>query len=228
MGDLAIAKMIFELEEKIDLEVPKTNEILDKLSEKVRGKRGKTGDRGEKGDRGERGKEGKVGKSGKNGKDGKKGDRGERGSDGLDGKDGKDGVDGKDGSPDTPEQVRDKLSSLRGENRLDANAIKGLEDMLKDLEGKINQAPKMIIGGASRFVPKVMVDDFSDQTDGETKTFYLSKAPMNINLTKVWGSDFPYILRVNTDFTISGKLLTLTSEVDAPSSGATLIVEYYV
>lgn len=34
--------------------------------------------------------------------------------------------DGKDGSPDTPYEIRDKLASLRGNERLDAKAIKNL------------------------------------------------------------------------------------------------------
>lgn len=58
---------------------------------------------------------------------------GKNGKDGLNGKDGRDGLDGADGldgSPDTPAQVRDKLSSLKGDKRLDKSAIKGLEDII--------------------------------------------------------------------------------------------------
>ena len=40
--------------------------------------------------------------------------------------DGKPGEKGKDGSPDTPAQVKDKLESLKGDDRLDAKAIKNL------------------------------------------------------------------------------------------------------
>src|SRR3990167_4199614 len=58
-------------------------------------------------------------KDGKNGRDGL---RGERGSS------------GKSGSPDTPKIIVNKLESLEGEERLDASAIKGLEDFLKDLK----------------------------------------------------------------------------------------------
>lgn len=45
---------------------------------------------------------------------------------GVDYFDGKDGENGKDGSPDTAEQLRDKLETLEGEERLDAKAIKNL------------------------------------------------------------------------------------------------------
>lgn len=53
------------------------------------------------------------------------------GIDGKDGKDGADGLDGKDGSPDTPEEVRDKLETLQGEERLDASAIKNLPSLIE-------------------------------------------------------------------------------------------------
>jgi len=71
----------------------------------------------QKGDKGDKGKSGKDGKNGKDGLDGK---------DGIDGIDGRDGLDGKDGTEITSDQIRDKLQSLDGENRLDASAIKNL------------------------------------------------------------------------------------------------------
>lgn len=105
---------------------------------KMEGPPGKDGEPGESivGPRGERGEPGKSIK-------GDKGDRGERGPIGpkpiagidfpipKDGKDGRDGESivgppGKDGSPDTPQQVRDKLASLKGNERLDASAIKNI------------------------------------------------------------------------------------------------------
>jgi len=49
------------------------------------------------------------------------------GEDGADGVSGTNGIDGKDGSPDTAEEVRDKLETLDGEERLDVSAIKGLD-----------------------------------------------------------------------------------------------------
>jgi hypothetical protein len=100
---------------------------------------------------------------------------------------------------------------------------------LEAMQDEINKKPSVIRGWAgSRLAHVPMVDDFSDETDGSTKTFYLSKEPRRLTTTKVWGSDFPYILRYGVDFTIARKVLTLTSEVDAPTSGATLVVEYYV
>lgn len=54
------------------------------------------------------------------------------GRDGRDGLPGIPGLDGKDGSPDTPEQVRDKLETLKDEDRLDASAIKNLPQFIKE------------------------------------------------------------------------------------------------
>lgn len=63
--------------------------------------------------------------------------------DGKDGEDGKDGIGepGKDGSPDTAEVVRNKLETLRGEDRLDASAIKNLPKFIKD------KAKDLLVGG---------------------------------------------------------------------------------
>lgn len=88
-----------------------------------------------KGDRGEKGEKGKDGKDGL-GLKGERGPKGDLGRNGLDGKNGKDGVDGKEGSPDTPVQIKEKLSSLKGEDRLDKSAIKGLDEVL----GSVNRA----------------------------------------------------------------------------------------
>lgn len=108
-------------------------------------------------------------------------------------------------------------------------AIEELYELYDDLEEKIKKAGKSGGGwGGSRIAHIPLVDDFSTSTDGATKSFTLSKEPRSLTTAKVWGSDFPYILRYNTDFTIAGKTLTLTDEVDAPTSGATLICEYYV
>lgn len=92
--------------------------------------------KGEKGDKGDKGDTGPQGES-IVGPQGPQGLPGEPGLDGLDGKDGKDGVDGlpglpgRDGSPDTPTEIKTKLESLKGEERLDASAIKNLPQSVK-------------------------------------------------------------------------------------------------
>ncbi len=78
------------------------------------------------------------------GEDGKDGYTPIKGKDYFDGENGKDG---ENGSPDTPEQVRDKLETLEGENRLDASAIKNLPEFIKDdkrigFGSMLREAPK--------------------------------------------------------------------------------------
>lgn len=61
---------------------------------------------------------------------GPKGDKGERGEPG----ESVQGEAGKDGSPDSAEQVRDKLETLKENERLDKSAIKGLEGIEENIK----------------------------------------------------------------------------------------------
>lgn len=63
------------------------------------------------------------------------------GKDGVSGKDGLDGKPGKDGSPDQPQEIRNKLETLKDNERLDASAIKNLPEFIKK-KGK-----EMLVGG---------------------------------------------------------------------------------
>lgn len=122
--------------------------------------------------------------------------------------------------PKLGEKIRDGLELLQDENRLDKSAIKGLDEELL----AIRSLPRG--GGASRRVFQPYRDNFSSLTDGSTKIFYLSRAPMS-EVVFVYGTDFPRIYNPATDFTIANKVLTLTDAVVAPSQGATLLVEYF-
>lgn len=125
------------------------------------------------------------------------------------------------GSPDSPIEIVEKLESLEGDERLDKKAVKGLEEELTSIRTSISSIPR---GGGSRRVFQPYVDDLSASCDGANKTFYLSRAPLKAEATLVWGTDFPVILRPTIDFTVANKVLTLTSSVPAPSSGASLMV----
>lgn len=59
---------------------------------------------------------------------------------------GKDGADGKDGSPDTPVQIRDKLESLDGDEKLDISAIKGVDFVNTEVFNAFAQNIKTSIG----------------------------------------------------------------------------------
>lgn len=91
---------------------------------------------GPQGERGERGEVGQSGNNGRNGSDGRDGFDGIDGAPGINGKDGSDGEKGdpgENGSPDTPKEIKEKLESLKGDDRLDASAIKNLPKPGKSL-----------------------------------------------------------------------------------------------
>lgn len=119
------------------------------------------------------------------------------------------------------EDIVDKINA--SEKLIDKERIKGLEDEIKNLRKEISTKSA---GGSPRRIYQPYVDDFSGDTNGSTKIFYLSREPLKAETVLVWGSDFPIILRPTTDFTIAGKKLTLTSAVPSPSLGATLLVRY--
>lgn len=163
------------------------------------------------------------GKDGKNGKDGRNGKDGVDGRDGADGKDGKDGVDGKDGkdgSPDTGEDIIEKINTDESEKKIKREKVEGLNEELT----AIRNLPR---GGGGRRVFQPFRTDLSSSCDGSNKTFYLDRAPLDDGTIMVYGTDFPVVLRPTIDFTIANKVLTLTSAVPAPSSGATLICTYF-
>lgn len=121
--------------------------IISKLNtiEKMEGPVGPKGERGDVGEaligpRGEPGEKGDsiIGPTGERGLDGKTGPMGPIGKTGPKGSDGKSikgdaGKSGKDGSPDTAPQVRDKLSSLKDNERLDAKHIKNIPTVTREI-----------------------------------------------------------------------------------------------
>lgn len=101
-------------------------------------------------------------------------------------------------------------------------------DILKKLDDhktEIDALRKRPTGGGTRRVFQPYLDRF--QGDGSTKTFYLKREPLRTDNIEVWGTDFPIVLDPDNDFTVTGKNLTLTSEVDAPTNGAILVIKYY-
>lgn len=141
------ATPLFEILSKVVSMVQEMKIRVDNV-EKMEGPKGEKGDQGDIGLQGERGEQGPQGIAGKDGKDGKQGkmgltgpvgERGERGLQGIQGikgergEKGDTGDKGKDGSPDSPIEVRDKLSSLKGSERLDAKHIKNLPEVVREI-----------------------------------------------------------------------------------------------
>lgn len=191
-----------------------------------KGEIGEKGIKGEKGEVGSKGDVGAVGPIGPQGQKGSKGDKGESGRDGKNGKSGRDGragrdgvngKDGRDGSPDTAEEVRDKLQMLRGENRLDASAIKNLPQSIKTHSQRSTRLGR---GTGS----PLLFYDLTPQCNGVLKTFTVPSHRPNSAL--LFSTQFPVIFRPTIDYSASGSALTLTNEVSAPEAGQTLLFLY--
>ena len=132
-----------------------------------------------------------------------------------------DGKPGERGSPDTGEDIIKKINDAN--SVIDQSAIKGLEETIKQLR----KETAMKSNGVTRRIYQPYVDDLSASTNGSSKTFTLSRAPLRTGNVMVYGTDFPTILRPMIDFTVADKILTLTSAVPAPNTGATLICTYF-
>lgn len=114
---------------------------------------------------------------------------------------------------------RDGLELLQDDERLDKSAIRGLDEEIERLEGKINtQATSKPMG--MKKVPIIKRHRLTDQVDGLTRSFKLPKD--TVSVLGLWGTQFPVTFDDN-DWTVAGNVLTLTDEVGIPESGQTLI-----
>jgi hypothetical protein len=130
------------------------------------------------------------------------------------------GEQGPAGSPDTPEEVRDKLETLKGKERLHIKAIRGLR---KELNALKKVESKVIYTGASggpQGGGHVKAYDLSASLDGSTKTFTL---PAFWRIISVHSSSFPNAFRATTDYTTDADAMsiTFTSEITAGTTLAT-------
>lgn len=149
------------------------------------------------------------------------------------GKDGKDGKNGKDGKSvnertviskikeDLPQlgvAIRSALERLQGEDRLDISAIKGLNKVLtrvKELEERVPTPAKSY---------QIRTKDATAQCDGSTTLFTVGGT--HFGIMGVFGTEFPQIYRPVIDYTETKTGIQLTSQVSAPASGQTLIIQF--
>ncbi len=118
--------------------------------------------------------------------------------------------------------IRDGLELLKGDDRLDWTAIKGLKEILDRLE-KIRSAERVISASGRGHIINY---DLSSQLNGVKKTFQL---PANWTIISVVSSSFPNAFRPIIDYTFTPTSITFTNEVNAASTlaaGQTLIVIY--
>src|SRR3990167_748936 len=122
--------------------------------------------------------------------------------------------DGKDGRLIASEEIRNKLESLQGEERLDKSAIKGLEEMVKE---------RVVVRNGGPNANAVQFADLSSQCDGANKTFTTPKYRYALMLIS---TQFPVLYRPTVDFTLGNGQIILTDAVVAQASDQTFIFLY--
>lgn len=119
--------------------------------------------------------------------------------------------------PDTPRQVRDKLVSLKDDERLPITAIHGYENV----ESSLRTAHADIRNNNAFFLKyagdTVRTHDLSDFLDGSTKTFTL---PAGARVLLVISSSFPTLFRPTVDYTTTASSITFTDQIPAAALGA--------
>lgn len=230
-GDLAVLKKILEfsdsvegIEKAVAEAVAGAEKILADLEAEVERVKGiPKGDRGDDGRDGERGEPGEQGEPGRPGKDGKNGKDGNDGADGRDGLDGKDGQDGRDGSPDTPEQVRDKLASLEGEERLDKKHIKGLDEELKRIESLPRGGGGVsALGVRQAFKYIFHTEEPAGDIDGVNTTYTVQNpifAVISFSINGETVAELP-------NYTIANRSIIFSSAIPAAYNGTDFEVKY--
>jgi len=122
---------------------------------------------------------------------------------------------------DTAEELRNKLESLTGEERLDWEAIRGLSEELDTL-----RASKLGGGGGfSKIALEIhILDPYLPTGDinGVNTDFVLKKIPNPDTSLKVYLGG--QLQSLTGDYTLSSKTITFTSKI--PQTGETLLVEH--
>ena len=104
----------------------------------------------------------------------------------------------------TPEELRDKLESLKDDDRLDKSAIKGLDEELKSIRSIKGATSSGMFG-----MKQMRMVSFSFTGDDVTTVFYLPKEPGAKGLA-IWAYYQGQHLQKGTHFTVSNKTFTCT------------------
>lgn len=133
-------------------------------------------------------------------------------------------TDGKDAVVDEDEIVKKLIKFIKKKKVLDVNDINGMQGFSKD--GINYRFEELMHGGGTTTSSIVYSEDLSSQCNGVNKVFTV---PANTAFITLTGTDAPFTYRPVVDYTGSGTTtLTLDAGVNAPSSGATLILTYRV
>lgn len=143
-------------------------------------------------------------KNGEQGIKGEKGDQGERGER------------GQRGAPDSPQEIREKLMLAK----IPLAAVEGIEELKEGFTQEIKKGRVQTPAKAFHIYTK----DASSQCDGANKAFTVGGT--HFGIVGVFGTQFPNIYRPVIDYTETKTGILLTSEVGAPESGQTLIIQF--
>jgi len=193
-----------EIKDKPERESQERMQIFLENTESIRGIQGEKGETGEKGDKGDIGLQGSMGLRGEKGDKGEQGEKGEKGDSGKDGKDGKDG----EGGSDTPEDIRTKLESLEGDERLDAKAIKNLPEITQRIVERR-------VGGSG---PKTLIVDTGSTSLGQdiNRINFTGSA-----MTATRSGEGQVTVSVTSGSGISRSINTISSNTNADSASST-------
>lgn len=243
-GSIAVLEHLLEMEGTIsDLE--KKIPDLDAVLKAVKGVPGDVGEKGDKGDKGDRGEKGETGEKGEQGMTGESGSNGLPGMNGINGEKGETGITGEkgsDGSPDTATQVRDKLESLKEDERLDVSFIKGLEKREATLtESIINRAIGILDSRTSFLINKVsnlqtQVNNIPVSVPGSVTYTETPVGVINgVNKVFTTAHTMTYIysfalsggfLHPGTDYNAAGNTITFVTAPDISLAGLPFTITY--
>lgn len=103
---------------------------------------------------------------------------------------------------DKPEQLRDKLETLKDDERLDKSAIRGLDEELQSIK-----SVKGTTGGGMFGLKQMRMVEFSFSGNDSTTVFYLPKEP-GAKGKAIWAYYQGQHLQLGTHFTVANKTFT--------------------
>lgn len=125
--------------------------------------------------------------------------------------------------PDLKEDIRDALEKLKGKERLDVSAIRGLDKRLKKIEDKP-------LGGGGGGFSKIAMDIhfIEDETpsgtvNGSNTDFVLGHDPNPTSSLKVFVNGMR--MRITEDYTLSGRTISF---VTAPPTNSIILCDYRI
>lgn len=130
--------------------------------------------------------------------------------------------------PEIPEQVRDKLETLKDDERLDKSAIKGIEEDIKRLDEKIASIPRGLGGGVTNlriqqaFKYILKTEAPVGNIDGVNLEYTVSQTIFAVLAFSLNGEVIPQI----PNYTISGNKITFSTALPSAYSGKDFEIKY--